>query len=118
MLFLQTECLHRVVLRQLGRLTAGLTRSAGASRFTETEGFAKWTHTHPWGKLLLEQVVQRVLLRGYADGARVAIGRHVPELYDDPRRRPITRFPWVVISLPQRQMPTAKIAWTRQAGTA
>lgn len=114
--FLQTECLDRVVLRCLGRLAAALRRAPpGTRRFPEADGLtARLEPVWTLGSVLVERVLKRILLRGYADGARIAIGRHVPELYDPDKPRPVRRYPWVVLNLSEWE---AQIAWTRQPGT-
>lgn len=119
-LFFQTECLERTTLRLVGRLATGVRNQGGRRRIPADDRFGDWIRRDPRGTLLLEQVLKRVLLRGYADGARVALGRHVPALYDRLRGRPATRYPWVLFHLPpdRQNMPSATIVWTRQAGTA
>lgn len=119
-LFLQTECFERTTLRAVARLAAGVRQPAGGRRVAADDRFGHWVRRHPRGTLLLEHVLKRVVLRGYADGARVALGRHIRELYDRPRGRPATRYPWVLFDLPPDpfEMPRARIVWTRQAGTA
>jgi len=72
---------------------------------------------HDLGPEPVQRMIYRLLLRGYADGARVALGHHAVELYDHPRTRPATRYPWTVLCLPPGRVPSGRIAWTRQSGT-
>jgi hypothetical protein len=115
-IYLHTKCLHRVPLRVLGRLSTALFPKT-PSRYPDDDALVQAVHQHAFGKHLLHQTVRRVLIRGYADGARVVLGHHVPALYGHARTRPKTRFPWVVLSVPPGRMPTARIAWTLQPGT-
>lgn len=114
--FLHTECFDRAVLRSLARLSAGLSPAAARPIFA-AQPFSLWVSGHPLGTRLVERTIQRMVLRGYADGARVVLGREAPELYAKPRTRPATRFPWVVLRLPEGVLPSAQIAWTLQPGT-
>ncbi len=113
--FLHTETLDRGVLRTLGTLSAAL--SASSNRGTRRPELAQRIAEHPLGSALLKKTIQRVLMRGYADGARVVLGRHAPELYRTIRSRPVVRLPWVLLWLPFGRMPSAQVAWTRQRGT-
>lgn len=121
-LFLQTECLERTALRLLSRLAAGfqVNDRSRSRRPPPDDHFGHWLRQNPRGTLLLEKVIKRLVLRGYADGARVSLGRHVPALYDRSRGRPATRYPWVLLWLPRSrdEAPSARIVWTRQSGTA
>lgn len=115
LLILQTECLDRVVQRCLTRLASTLRRMPpGARRFPDAAGLGERVEaTLPLSAVLVERVLQRVLLRGYADGVRIALGRHMPGIYDRGRPRPVRRFPWVELNLEAGE---AKIAWSRQPG--
>lgn len=115
-LLLQTECLDRAVLRVLSRLVGAMQRTRGTARFPVIEAFSTWLHQDPVGPLLAEKVVQRVLGRGYAQGARIALGRHVPALYGS-AKRPTNRYPWIVLRMQPGVMPSARLVWTRQFGT-
>jgi len=112
-LFLQTDCLHRTVLRSASRLSAAIAVNP-YRRVFEDDRYVERVRAHTLGIPLIERTVLRLLARGYADGARVVLGRHVPELYDSPRTRPVARFPWVLLSLRPNRLPSAVIAWTRQ----
>lgn len=113
--FLHTETLDRGVLRTLGTLSAAL--SMAMKPKTRRSQLARRVEEHPPGDALLRKTIQRTLMRGYADGARVVLGRQVPELYRVARSRPAVRLPWVLLWLPFDRMPSAQIAWTRQRGT-
>ena len=118
-LFMQSGCFERATLRTIARLASGLRTPAKAIQSRSDDPFSHWIRNHEGGPQLLERVLKRVLLRGYSDGARVALGRHVASLYDRPRGKPAVRFPWVLIHLPAdtEQRPEGTIVWTRQAGT-
>lgn len=47
----------------------------------------------------------------------VVLGRYVPALYDAQHNRPVRRLPWVLLDLPEGELPSARIGWTRQRGT-
>lgn len=113
--FLHTESLDRAVLRTLGVLSAGV--SCAPRQGSSQASFGQRVKQHPLGKALVERTIQRVLLRGYADGARVVLGRHAPQFYDDPRKRPVSRFAWVLLWMQPGRMPSTQIAWTQQRGT-
>lgn len=116
-LFFQTEHLDETVRLALGHV-ANAIRPSQALRLGHANGnLGTRLRRHPVGTLLGERVLQRLLLRGHADGARVAVGRHVPALYDRAATRPWRRVPWVVFKLPVEGLPSARIAWTRQLGT-
>lgn len=115
-MLLQVDCLDRTVRRSVNRLVSALHRPPGVSRFPVVEAFSNWLHSDPLGPALAEKLVQRLLLRGYAQGARIALGRHVPAMYAS-AKRPRNRYPWLVLRLRPDATPSARIAWTVQPGT-
>jgi hypothetical protein len=115
-LYLSTEVLDRSVLRCAGQLAAIVANSTGLRSFVQP-GLRQRIRDHAHGLRLADALVRRILTRGYADGLRVALGRHVPALYDAQHHRPVRRLPWVLLDLPEGELPSARIGWTRQRGT-
>lgn len=115
-LYLSTEILDRSVLRCAAQLAAVVASPAGP-RTLVSPALKQRIQQHPHGLRLTDALLRRVMTRGYADGLRVALGRHVPALYDDGNRRPVRRLPWVLLELPEGELPSARIGWTRQRGT-
>lgn len=115
-LYLSTEILDRSVLRCAGQLAAIVANSTGLRAFVQP-GLRHRIREHPHGLRLADALLRRVMTRGYADGLRVALGRHFPALYDAPHHRPVRRLPWVLLDLPEGELPSARIGWTRQRGT-
>lgn len=115
-MYLPTEVLDRSVLRCAGLLAAIVENSTGRRTFVQP-GLRQriWDNTH--GLRLADALMRRILTRGYADGLRIALGRHVPALYDAQHNRPVRRLPWVLLDLPEGELPSARIGWTRQRGT-
>ncbi|MFC4761752.1 hypothetical protein [Dyella koreensis] len=113
-LYLHTESLEPTTLHMLSSLASALQADRHKAKEDTLSTRAK---AHPLAPPVIHRTILRVLSRGYADGARVTLGRHAPELYDNARTRPKTRLPWVVICLPPKLLPSARIAWTPQPGT-
>jgi hypothetical protein len=61
---------------------------------------------------LLLNAIQQTVGRGYADGLKHVLGRHVPAIFDHPRIRSGPRLPWVLITKQQGTAHTVKVAWT------
>ena len=114
--FFQTECLHRVVLRTLAKLS-GILSATAESPGESLKELAAMVKRHALGRILLERCIRQMLLRGFADGARVVLGRHVPSLYANTKWKPVVRFPWLLLKMPLGYLPSAHIAWTSQRGT-
>jgi hypothetical protein len=58
--------------------------------------------------------VGEILSRSYAEGIRVVIGRHVPELYRIGRDRPHLSEPWALIRAQPGAMVQISVVWARQ----
>lgn len=112
--YLHTESLQLATLQVLSSLASAMYPQQVKPNEDTLASRAK---AHPIGQALLQRTIRRVLSRGYADGARVALGRYAPELYDRRRTRPKARQPWALICLTPERMPSARIAWTLQPGT-
>lgn len=69
---------------------------------------------HPLGHALLQLTIRRILSRGYANGARIFLGRHVSGLSGDRHTEPRHRHPWAVLCMPPGRSASAHIAWNRQ----
>jgi len=114
--FFQTECLHRVVLRTMAKLGSTLS-AASESRMDCAKEFYALINRHSLGRHLLERCIRQMLLRGFADGVRVVLGRRLPSLYASARWKPVVRYPWLLLNLPAGHVPSAQINWTLQRGT-
>lgn len=115
-LYISTEILDRSVLRLGGRLASIVVNSTG-NRSCVHRTINERIRDHPHGLRLADALLRRIMTRGYADGLRVGLGRHFPALYDNQRHRPVRRLPWVLLDLPEGELPSARIGWTRQRGT-
>lgn len=115
-LYLSTEVLDRSVFRCAGQLATIVTNAAGLHAIAQA-GLRRRIRENPHGLRLADALLRRVMTRGYADGLRVALGRHVPALYESRHHRPARRLPWVLLDLPEDDLPSARIGWTRQRGT-
>lgn len=57
------------------------------------------------------QVCRAILCRGYAEGLRSVLSRHVPELYGMPRDRPHLSQPWVTAILENSDLSAICVVW-------
>lgn len=57
--------------------------------------------------------VNELVARGYAEGIRIAIGHHLPDLYRTGRNRPHLSEPWVLIRRAPGQPLRIEIVWAR-----
>lgn len=117
LLFFSTDPIDSTVRLAMSHIANAIRPSQRVRLAHANGGLGPGLRRHPAGTLLGERVIQRLLLRGFADGARVAVGRHLPELYADRHARPWRRIPWVVFVTPAEGLPSARVAWTRQMGT-
>ncbi len=60
--------------------------------------------------------VRAILLRGYADGLRIVLGRFIPELYDNPKLSRSEHIPWVLVKKDNVGVSRIEIVWTRKRG--
>lgn len=57
--------------------------------------------------------VRTILLRGYADGLRIVLGRFIPELYDNPKLSPSEHDPWILVKKDNVGVSRIEIVWAR-----
>lgn len=63
---------------------------------------------------LILRVVRTLIMRGYADGLKIVLGRYVPALYDHPRFKPWVHLPWVAFTSDMCGVSDVHVAWTRE----
>jgi hypothetical protein len=110
---MHTECLHRCVRSILARLAHTILAFRKGTLFADAPG--QQVKGHGLGPELVRRLIHRVLLRGYADGARWALTHHVLMRHEHPRIRPAIRYPWIVLRFPLGRAPSGRIVWTRQS---
>lgn len=60
---------------------------------------------------LVLQACRAILCRGYAEGLRSVLSRHVPELYGMSRDRPHLSQPWVIVILENSDLSAVRVVW-------
>lgn len=60
--------------------------------------------------------VRTILLRGYADGLRIVLGRFIHQLYDNPKLSPSEHTPWILVKKDSVGVSRIEIVWTRKEG--
>lgn len=105
-------------LRTIGRRTyldlhcvSPVTRQA-AFRLLEamTKDEEPWRSMSPVQLWSAVEAASIVLARGYSEGIRIVMGRHVPELYGLKRDRPHLSEPWILV---RKRPATVVVVWAR-----
>jgi hypothetical protein len=100
-LFLDVGILHRTANRTLSHLAWQLLTN-DPPRHRAASGSHR----------LLLNALQLTLSRGYADGLKYVLGRHVPAIFDHPRIRSGPRLPWALVRRRQGDAAEIQVAWT------
>lgn len=60
------------------------------------------------------KAAQAIVLRAYADGLRIILGRHIPDLYSHSHRVPGEHMPWVTVSHDMLGVTNITVIWTKE----
>lgn len=101
--FLDLHCLSKPLLRVAHQLFRWLDLKSA-------EGFQA---QHECDLPVCVAAVGEILARGYAEGIRVVLGRHLPDLYRAGRNRPHLSEPWVLLREQEGSAVEVSVTWAR-----
>ncbi|MEN1925104.1 hypothetical protein [Luteimonas qiangzhengi] len=101
--FLNMACLHPVAYRPIPNLIDLALNGRSDSEFHEQSSLAELN--------LLIRVCGCLLARGYAEGLRATLSRHIPELFDMGRDSPHLTQPWMLAVRDQGHLIKVHVVW-------
>jgi hypothetical protein len=101
--YLNLTCLHPSTYRAASRLVDVAINNSLA--------MGHQGQVSPGEARVVLQACRAILCRGYAEGLRSVLSRHVPELYSMPRDRPHLSQPWVIVIFENGDLSAAHVVW-------